>query len=65
MATKVKDYYDVTYLEELAAKISAVTSEFNEKIFFELTKSTVESLEFNQRQELCMRHLLWIISRYL
>ncbi len=36
MATKVKDYYDVTYLEELAAKISAVTSEFNEKIFFEI-----------------------------
>lgn len=56
MATKVKDYYDVTYLEELASKISAVTSEFNEKIFFEITKSTVESLEFNQR--LCMRHLL-------
>ena len=52
MATKVKDYYDVPYLEELAAKISAVTSEFNEKVFFELTKSTVESLEFNQRQEL-------------
>ena len=57
MATKVKDYYDVTYLEELAAKISAVTSEFNEKIFFESTKSTVESLEFNQRQELIAKAL--------
>ena len=57
MATKVKDYYDVTYLEELASKISAVTSEFNEKIFFELTKSTVESLEFNQRQELIAKAL--------
>ena len=57
MATKVKDYYDVPYLEELAAKISAVTSEFNEKIFFESTKSTVESLEFNQRQELIAKAL--------
>ena len=58
MATKVKDYYDVPYLEELAAKISAVTSEFfNEKIFFELSKSTVESLEFNQRQELIAKAL--------
>ena len=36
MATKVKDYYDVPYLEELAAKILTVTSEFNEKIFFEI-----------------------------
>ena len=57
MATKVKDYYDVPYLEELTAKISAVTSEFNEKIFFESTKSTVESLEFNQRQELIAKAL--------
>ena len=57
MATKLKDYYDVPYLEELAAKISAVMSEFNEKIFFELTKSTVESLEFNQRQELIAKAL--------
>ena len=57
MATKVKDYYDVPYLEELAAKISAVTSEFNEKIFFELSKSTIESLEFNQRQELIAKAL--------
>ena len=57
MATKVKDYYDIPYLEELAAKISAVTSEFNEKIFFESTKSTVESLEFNQRQELIAKAL--------
>ena len=80
MATKVKDYYDVPYLEELAAKISAVTSEFNEKVFFELTKSTVESLEFNQRQELIAKalyeaftvdHKTWIkecknrLSRYI
>ena len=57
MATKVKDYYDVPYLEELAAKISAVTSEFTEKIFFELSKRTIESLEFNQRQELIAKAL--------
>jgi len=57
MAKKVKDYYDVPYLEELAAKISAVMSEFNERIFFELSKSTIESLEFNQRQELIAKAL--------
>ena len=33
MAKKVKDYYDVPYLEELAGKILAVTSNFNEEIF--------------------------------
>ena len=30
MAKKVKDYYDVPYLEELAGKIMVVTSNFNE-----------------------------------
>ena len=33
MAKKVKDYYDVPYLEELAGKIMAVTSNFNKEIF--------------------------------
>ena len=57
MAKKLKVYYDVHYLEELAAKISDLLCEFNEKIFFELTKSTVEILEFNQRQELIAKAL--------
>ena len=57
MAKKVKDYYDVPYLEELAGKILAVTSNFNEEIFFETTKRKIESLEFNQRQELIAKAL--------
>lgn len=57
MAKKVKDYYDVPYLEELVGKILAVTSNFNEKIFFELTKGTIVDLEFNQRQELIAKAL--------
>lgn len=52
MGTKVKDYYNIPYLEDLARKISSVTDNFNDKKFFELTKSEIESLEFNQRQEL-------------
>ena len=52
MGTKVKDYYNIPYLEDLARKISLVTDNFNDKKFFELTKSEIESLEFNQRQEL-------------
>lgn len=52
MGTKVKDYYNITYLDDLARKISSVTDNFNDKKFFELTKSEIESLEFNQRQEL-------------
>ena len=57
MAKKVKDYYDVPYLEELVGKILAVTSNFNEKIFFELTKGAIVDLEFNQRQELIAKAL--------
>ena len=57
MAKKVKDYYDVPYLEELAGKIVAVTSNFNEEIFLKATKDKIEDLEFNQRQELVAQAL--------
>ena len=57
MAKKVKDYYDVPYLEELAGKIMAVTSNFNEEIFLKATKDKIEDLEFNQRQELVAQAL--------
>ena len=57
MAKKVKDYYDISYLEELAAKLSALTSNFNKKKFLELTKSKIEDLEFNERQELIAKAL--------
>lgn len=49
MAMKVKDYYDVPYLEDFARKILKVTNDFDKKIFFELTKNKIEELEFNQR----------------
>ena len=57
MATKVKDYYNVPYLEELAGKIGEATDKFNKDKFFDLTKSTIEELEFNQRQELVAKAL--------
>ena len=57
MATKVKDYYNVLYLEELAGKIGAATDKFNKEKFFELTKSSIGELEFNQRQELVAKAL--------
>lgn len=52
MAKKVKDYYDIVYLEGLASKMSTATTHFNEQMFLELTTSKIEELEFNQRQEL-------------
>lgn len=57
MGIKVKDYYNVPYLEELADKISVVTKDFNKEKFFELTKISIEDLEFNQRQELVAKAL--------
>ena len=57
MAKKVKDYYDVPYLEELAGKIMVVTSNFNKEIFLKETKDKIEDLEFNQRQELVAQAL--------
>lgn len=57
MATKVKDYYNVLYLEELAGNIGEATDKFNKDKFFDLTKSTIEELEFNQRQELVAKAL--------
>lgn len=47
MGIKVKDYYNVLYLEELAGKIGAATDKFNKEKFFELTKSSIGELEFN------------------
>ncbi len=52
MAKKVKDYYNEEYLEELASKIANKSKDFNSKKFLELTVPSIESLAFNQRQEL-------------
>lgn len=57
MANKLKDYYDIEYLETLAALITKQTEHFDKKNFFELTKDAVGELEFNQRQELIARGL--------
>ncbi|MDB0438515.1 DNA alkylation repair protein [Clostridioides difficile] len=52
MAKKVKDYYDLEYVNFLAEKIKSVYPEFIIDKFFSLTRPTIELLEFNQRQEL-------------
>lgn len=52
MAKKLKEYYDILYLEDLSNKLMAVTDCFDRKKFFELTKDKIDELEFNARQEL-------------
>jgi len=51
MAKKLKDYYDYKYLKFLSDLILGQYEGFDKKTFFELTTS-IEELEFNQRQEL-------------
>lgn len=57
MAKKLKDYYDLDYLEKLAGLITKQTENFNKEKFFELTKNLIEKMEFNQRQELIAKGL--------
>lgn len=57
MAKKLKDYYDFKYLEDLANLITKQYTDFDKNKFFELTKSSIEELEFNQRQELIAKAL--------
>ena len=52
MAKKLKDYYDIEYLDKIANLIEKQTDSFCKNRFFELTKNTIEKMEFNQRQEL-------------
>lgn len=52
MAKKLKEYYDILYLEDLSNKLMAVTDCFDQEKFFELTKDKIDELEFNERQEL-------------
>lgn len=49
---KVKNYYDVEYGYFIAEKIKEVYPKFNVDQFISLIEPTIESLEFNQRQEL-------------
>ena len=51
MAKKLKEYYDHEYLKFLSNLIIRQYDKFDKKTFFELTTS-IEELEFNQRQDL-------------
>lgn len=57
MAKKLKDYYDLEYLGNLATVIEKQCKDFDKKKFFEGTKSSIEKCEFNQRQERIARSL--------
>lgn len=62
MAKKLKDYYDMEYLNMLGTLIEKQTDAFDITKFFELTKPTIETLEFNARQELIAKALSQAIS---
>lgn len=57
MAKKLKDYYDLKYLENLANLITKESKAFNKEDFFNLTKNVIDKLEFNERQELIAKAL--------
>lgn len=57
MAKKLKDYYDIKYLEDLSGLIAAECKQFDRENFLAATKDAVDALEFNQRQELVARAL--------
>lgn len=50
MAKKLKDYYDIDYLESFSNKIVNETDAFERKKFLELTKPSINKLEFKDRQ---------------
>lgn len=50
MAKKLKDYYDIDYLESFSNKIVNVTDAFDRKKFLELTKPSINEFEFKDRQ---------------
>lgn len=62
MAKKLKDYYDSEYLEHLADLIDKACKDFDREQFFDLTKSAINGLEFNQRQERIARALYQSIN---
>src|SRR5574344_3094432 len=50
MAKKLKDYYDIDYLDSFSNKIINVTEAFDRKKFLELTKPRMNELDFKDRQ---------------
>lgn len=57
MARKLKKYYDVVYLKDLAEKLNSETDEFNYKGFLKDVMVDLENLEFNNRQILISENL--------
>lgn len=57
MAKKLKDYYDIDYLESFSKKIANVTDDFDRKKFLQLTKLNINELEFKDRQVFIARAL--------
>lgn len=57
MSKKFKDYYDVEYAYFLSDKIKEVYPIFPVDTFISLIEATIDSLEFNDRQELIARSL--------
>ena len=62
MAKKLKDYYDIDYLESFSKKIYDVTDAFDRNRFLELTKSSINDLVFKDRQVLIAKALREIID---
>ncbi len=57
MAKKLKDYYDVDYLDSFSNTIANATDAFDQARFLELTIPYVNDLEFNERQVLIAKAL--------
>lgn len=57
MAKKLKDYYNLEYLEDLANRILKQCNNFDKTAFLNRTTISIDTLEFNQRQELIARAL--------
>ncbi|MBA5729274.1 DNA alkylation repair protein [Aerococcaceae bacterium INB8] len=57
MAKKLKEYYDLVYIEFLSDKIIEVYPEFNKEKFKGLSYPEINSLEFGDRQTLLANNL--------
>lgn len=57
MAKKLKEYYDLEYIENISDKIQRVYPDFNRGIFIELVAKDIDKLEFGQRQLLIAESL--------
>ena len=63
MAKKFKDYYDRAYLELLAEKLTPACPEFESEGFIDALNTSLETLEFHQRQDLIAEGITRFIPR--